>query len=131
MQAVAYGYEKHLSGTSFGEAKERVVKALANEGFGILSEIDVQATLRKKLDVDFRPYVILGACNPHLAHRALEEDPQIGLVLPCNVVVQDTTEGVMVSIARPRSMFSVVGRASLEPVVADADRRMKRVIDAL
>jgi len=131
MQAVAYGYEKHLSGTSFGEAKQRVIKALANEGFGILSEIDIQATLRKKLDIDFRPYVILGACNPHLAHRALEEDPQIGLVLPCNVVVQDSTQGVTVSIARPRTMFSIVGRAALEPVVADADSRIKRVLDAL
>jgi uncharacterized protein (DUF302 family) len=118
-------------GTSFGEARDRVITALAHEGFGILSEIDVQATLRKKLDVDFRPYVILGACNPHLAHRALEEEPQVGLVLPCNVVVQDTTEGVTVSIARPRSMFSVVNRASLDPVVTDAESRIKRVIEAL
>jgi uncharacterized protein (DUF302 family) len=131
MEAAAYGYEKALPGTPFGAAKERVIKALANEGFGILFEIDIQDTLRKKLDVDFRPYVILGACNPHLAHRALEEDPQIGLVLPCNVVVQDSTEGVIVSVIRPRSMFSVVGRASIEPVVTDADARMKRVMEAL
>jgi len=131
MLATAYGYEKHLPGTSVGEARERVTRALANEGFGILTEIDVQATLRKKLDLDFRPYLILGACNPHLAHRALEHDPQIGLLLPCNVVVQDTTQGVTVSIASPRAMFSVVGRADLEPVVADAEARIKRVIEAL
>ena len=131
MHPLSYGYEKVLPGLSFGEARDRVVKALAHEGFGILSEIDVQATLRKKLDVDFRPYVILGACNPHLAHRALEDEPQIGLVLPCNVVVQDTPEGVTVSIVRPRSMFSMVNRASLDPVVSDADSRIKRVMEAL
>jgi uncharacterized protein (DUF302 family) len=131
MQAVAYGYEKHLSGASFDAAKDRVIKALANEGFGVVFELDVQDMLHKKLDVTFRPYVILGVCNPHLAYRALEEDPQIGLVLPCNVVVQDSKQGAVVSVIRPRTMFSVVGRASIEPVVTDADARMKRVIDAL
>ena len=88
MTSVKYGFEKQLSGVLLTEAKERVTKALAAEGFGILTEIDVKATLKKKLDVDFRPYVILGACNPHLAHQALQGDPQIGLLLPCNLVVQ-------------------------------------------
>jgi uncharacterized protein (DUF302 family) len=126
-----YGFEKLLSGVSLTEARERVTKALAAEGFGILTEIDVKATLKKKLDVDFRPYVILGACNPHLAHRALQGDPQIGLLLPCNVVVQESSAGASVSIASPLVMFSVVRRDDLEPIAAEAETRLRRVLDAL
>lgn len=131
MTSVEYGFEKKLSGLSLTEAKERVTKALAAEGFGILTEIDVKATLKKKLDVDFRPYVILGACNPHLAHQALQGDPQIGLLLPCNVVVQESSGGALVSIASPRVMFSVVHRDDLEPIAAEAETRLRRVLDAL
>ena len=131
MISLGYGFEKQLSGVSLADAKERVTKALAAEGFGVLTEIDVKATLRKKLDVDFRPYVILGACNPHLAHRALQGDPQIGLLLPCNVVVQESAGGAIVSIASPRVMFSVVRRDDLEPIVAEADTRLRRAMDAL
>ena len=126
-----YGFEKQLSGVSLTEARERVTKALAAEGFGVLTEIDVKATLKKKLDVDFRPYVILGACNPHLAHRALQGDPQIGLLLPCNVVVQESAGGALVSIASPRVMFSVVRRDDLEPIAAEAETKLRLVLDAL
>lgn len=126
-----YGFEKQLSGVSFTEARERVTKALVAEGFGVLTEIDVKATLKKKLDVDFRPYVILGACNPHLAHRALQGDPQIGLLLPCNVVVQESAGGALVSIASPRVMFSVVRRDDLEPIAAEVETKLRRVLDAL
>ena len=129
--AMNYGYEATLPGVTVDEARARVTSALAAEGFGILTEIDVQATLKKKLDVDFRPYLILGACNPLLAHHALAGDPQIGLLLPCNVVIQTTANGVSVSIASPRAMFSVVQRDDLEPVVADADARIRRVATAL
>ena len=131
MTTMDYGFEKQLRGVSFADARERVTKALAAEGFGILTEIDVTATLKKKLDVDFRPYVILGACNPHLAHQALQGDPQIGLLLPCNVVVQDTSGGTSVSIASPRVMFSVVRRDDLEPIAAEAETKLRRVLDAL
>lgn len=131
MTSLGYGFEKQLTGVSLTEAKERVTKALSTEGFGVLTEIDVTATLKKKLDVDFRPYVILGACNPHLAHRALQADPQIGLLLPCNVVVQESAGGVLVSIASPRAMFSVVRRDDLEPIAAEAETRLRRVMDAL
>ncbi|GIW51766.1 MAG: hypothetical protein KatS3mg081_1121 [Gemmatimonadales bacterium] len=131
MQVSSYGYGKQLKGVTLDEAKSRVSEALAKEGFGILTEIDVKATLKKKLDVEFRPYVILGACNPALAHRALGAEPQIGLLLPCNVVIQQEGDGVTVSIADPRAMFSLVRNPELEPVVQEADQRLRRVLEAL
>lgn len=132
MGTLRYGFERLLADTTFDQAVEKVTAALKSEGFGVLTEIDVRATLRKKLDVDFRPYVILGACNPELAHRALANEPQIGLLLPCNVVVQEAPEGgVVVSIADPRVMFTVVDNAAVAPVAADAEKRLRRVIDAV
>lgn len=131
MQATSYGYGKALKGITLDAAKSRVSEALAKEGFGILTEIDVKATLKKKLDVEFRPYVILGACNPGLAHRALRAEPQIGLLLPCNVVIEQEGDGVSVWIADPRSMFSLVKNPALEPVVQEADQRLRRVLEAL
>ena len=127
-----YGFERHLQRTSFEEALEKVTTALKREGFGILTQIDVKDTLKKKLDVDFRRYIILGACNPPLAHKALSAEPQIGLLLPCNVVVQEASEGgVTVSIADPRAIFSLVNNPRLIPVVDDADQRLRRVIASL
>jgi uncharacterized protein (DUF302 family) len=126
-----YGYEQVLPGRTLADARQQVTEALAAEGFGVLTEIDVTATLKKKLDVAFRPYVILGACNPHLAHRALQHDPQIGLLLPCNVVVQESDQGTVVSIASPRAMFGIVQNADLEPVVAEAEAKLRRVVGAL
>ena len=127
-----YGFERHLARASFDEALEKVTAALKQEGFGILTQIDVKDTLKKKLDVDFRRYIILGACNPPLAHKALSADAQIGLLLPCNVVVQEAPDGgVIVSIADPRAMFSLVNNPHLEPVVEEADRRLRRVVTSL
>ena len=131
MQVSSYGYGKQLKGVSLEEARSRVSEELAKEGFGILTEIDVKATLKKKLDVDFRPYVILGACNPTLAHRALGAESQIGLLLPCNVVIQEEGDGVTVSIADPQAMFSLVKNPKLKPVVEEADQRLRRVLEAL
>lgn len=131
MGTIHYGYEKHLPNVTLEAARGRVTEALAAEGFGVLTEIDVQATLQKKLDVDFRPYVILGACNPRLAHLSLEAEPQIGLLLPCNVVVQELDDGVMVSIVNPRLMFSLVQNPELEAVVGEADERLQRVLEAV
>jgi uncharacterized protein (DUF302 family) len=132
METLRYGFEKRFVDTTFNEAVERVTAALKSEGFGVLTEIDVRATLRKKLDVDFRRYVILGACNPDLAHRALAAEAQIGLLLPCNVVVQEAPEGgVVVSIADPQAMFAMVDNPAIAPVAAEADERLRRVIEAM
>lgn len=131
METTSYGYTRRLVDVSFDVARARVKEALTAEGFGVLTEIDVRATLKEKLDIDFRPYVILGACNPRLAHRALEAEPQIGLLLPCNVVVQEADGGAVVSIANARSMFSLVENLELEPVVREADERLQSVLDAL
>ena len=131
METPSYGYERQLEDVSFDAASARVTEALSAEGFGVLTEIDVKATLKKKLDVEFRPYVILGACNPKLAHRALEAEPQIGLMLPCNVVIQATDDGSVVSIANPRTMFSLVENPKLKSVMSEADERLRRVFDAL
>jgi uncharacterized protein (DUF302 family) len=126
-----HGFGRRVAGT-LQAAFENVTAALKNEGFGVLTEINVKDTLKKKLDVDFRGYRILGACNPTLAHQALTADPQIGLLLPCNVVVQEAPDGgVIVTIADPRAMFSLVNNPALEPVVADAERRLRRVIESL
>lgn len=126
-----YGFAKQLPGTTIDDAVARVTTALAAEGFGVLTSIDVKETLAKKLGVDFRPYRILGACNPALAHRALEAEPAIGLLLPCNVVVQQTEDGAEVLVIDPRAMFQAVDRADLEPIVVEVEARLRRVVDAL
>jgi len=132
MSPFRYGFETTLSDTNFDDALGRVGDALKKEGFGVLTEIDVKATLKKKLEVDFRRYMILGACNPGLAHRALEAEPQIGLLLPCNVVVQEAaTGGVIVSIADPRAMFALVDNPAVAPVAEEAEDRLRRVFAAL
>ncbi|MDH3202790.1 MAG: DUF302 domain-containing protein [Myxococcales bacterium] len=131
MNEFDYGFEATLTG-SFDEVLDRVAGALKKEGFGVLTKIDVAETLKKKLGVKFRQYAILGACNPLLAKQALEHDRNIGLLLPCNVVVQSENPGeVSVSIVAPRAMFSVVDDPALEPVVTEVDARLRRVIGAL
>jgi uncharacterized protein (DUF302 family) len=125
-----YGYRTRLD-MPFEEAVERTTAALKEEGFGVLTEIDVKATLKKKLDADFRKYVILGACNPPLAHRALQAELDIGLLLPCNVIVYEENDGSVVSIVDPLSMLGVVEKPQLEPVAREAQTRLRRVIEAL
>ena len=127
----SYGYTAHLPGVTFDDARARVVDALKKEGFGVLTEIDVTSTLKAKLDRDFRRYVILGACNPHLAHRALEADLGIGLLLPCNVCVWEEEGGSVVSIARPEAMFELVNRHDVQPVAREADQRLRRALEQI
>jgi uncharacterized protein (DUF302 family) len=119
---------------SFEATIEKVATALKAEGFGILTRIDVQATLKEKLDVDFRPYVILGACNPKLAHRALDNEPAVGALLPCNVTVEQTGETTLVSIVNPEAMLGLPS-LSTNPIVcavaAEARTRLERVDAAL
>ena len=113
------------------DAIEAAKAALAEEGFGVLTEIDVKAVLKKKLDVDFRPYTILGACNPSLAHRALQVDEQIGLLLPCNVVVQETEDGTQVSAINPEVAMEPVKITKVEAAACEVAKKLKNVIMAL
>ena len=118
--------------TDFEEALTRVTAALKAEGFGVLTEIDVKETLKKKLDVDFRPYKILGACNPPLAYRALSAAPEAGLLLPCNVTVSFAEDNVTdVAIIDPLSMLGLVQHPDLEPIAEEARARLDRVAAAL
>ncbi len=115
----------------YTEAVARATAALKEEGFGVLTQIDVRATLKQKLDVDFRDYVILGACNPPLAHRALQADLDVGLLLPCNVIVYEEGAGSTVAIIDPISMLAVLDHPALEPIASEAKERLARVIQRL
>jgi len=115
----------------YEEAIERATAALKAEGFGVLTEIDVKATMKKKLDADFRRYVILGACNPPLAHKALSASLDIGLLLPCNVIVYEEGEGSVVSLVDPMSMMRMTGAEGLDEMAQEARQRLERVRDAL
>jgi len=129
---LAYGFSTTLA-TSVEDAEARVREALQSEGFGVLTEIDIAAAFKAKLGEDFRPYKILGACNPPLAHQALTEDADIGLLLPCNVVVYEgSTEGTaVVSILDPVLQLSVAGRDDLSALADEVRERMQRVIEAI
>lgn len=125
----AFGKEVKMG---FDEAVAKIKQALKPEGFGILTEIDVAATFKKKLDKDMPPYLILGACNPPIAHQALQVEPSIGLLLPCNVVVrQDDSGKVFVEIMDPNAVFSLVGRPEIEVLAKDVRQRLERALDAL
>jgi len=130
MQMLVTGYT--LSATTpqpFPETVERVRDELKQEGFGVLCEIDVQATLKEKLGVDGEPYLILGACNPPLAHRALEAEPDLGVLLPCNVVVYRRGGETHISAVDPEQMLSIVANNELAPIAADVRRRLAAVVE--
>jgi uncharacterized protein (DUF302 family) len=130
MKKTTYGFGISLKLT-YDEAVGRVKDALKTEGFGVLTEIDVRKTMREKLGIEMAPYVILGACNPPLAHRALEQELDIGLLLPCNVVVRAEGSGSHVDIADPQAMLGIVGNEQIGPVAEEAKQRLQRVIAAL
>ncbi len=127
-----YAFSTRLN-LPYERAVDKVTAALKDEGFGILTEIDVKATLRTKLDADFRKYVILGACNPPLAYQALSAELEIGLLLPCNVIVyeDDEQDGSVVSIIDPIAMLGAVINPSLDSVASEARVRLQRVLAAL
>jgi uncharacterized protein (DUF302 family) len=125
-----YGISVKL-GISYEQAVEAVTEALKSEGFGTLTEIDVKATLKKKLDVDFRKYVILGACNPPLAHKALSTELEIGLLLPGNVIVYEEGDGAVVAAIDPIAAMGVVGNPELESIAEQVNAKLKRVINGL
>ncbi|UCC25604.1 MAG: DUF302 domain-containing protein [Gemmatimonadales bacterium] len=130
--AIAYGLKKTLA-LPVDEADARVREELKKEGFGVLTEIDVRATLKQKIDVDFRPYRILGACNPPLAYQALSAETDIGLLLPCNVVVYqgDDQDESVVAILDPEIQLSVTDREDIAPLAREVRARMERVLAAL
>jgi uncharacterized protein (DUF302 family) len=126
----AYTFGVRLS-TPFAMTRERVEAALRAEGFGVLTEIDVAKTLKTKLDVDRPPYLILGACNPPLAHRALTAEPSIGALLPCNVVIRQDGETTIVEAMDPRSALGLVDEPAVAEVAAEARERLWRAVEAL
>jgi len=126
-----YGFTVRVAG-GFDTAVQRVTEELQKQGFGVLTEIDVKATLKKKLDIDKRPYKILGACNPVLANQALDAEPDIGLLLPCNVIVREDADGsVVVGFMDPAAVLGLVQRPELEKLGADVRGRLEQVRDAL
>ena len=133
MEKSASYYQKQKVSMPFDQAIARVREALSDEGFGILSEIDVRATLQKKLQVEFPPYTILGACNPPLAHKALTAERDIGVLLPCNVVVyqgEDPGESVIAAVD-PEVSLGRVGNMALAPLAKEVKQRLRRVLDAV
>lgn len=127
-----YGFATTIQGTSFGEALAHTIELLKEEGFGVLSDIDVQATMKAKLGVDMLRYRILGACNPQLAHKALQAEPDIGLLLPCNVIVREIADHeVVVGFLDPQVMVGLVGGAGMKAVADDAEQRLRRVCSNL
>jgi uncharacterized protein (DUF302 family) len=126
-----YGFNISLSG-SMADIRGRVVEELQNAGFGVLTEIDVAATLKKKIDVDRKPYIILGACNPQLANQAINADPDIGLLLPCNVVLREEQDGsVTVAFMDPAAVLSLVEKEGVEQLAGEVRGLLEGVRDAL
>ncbi len=127
----SYGFGKTVD-RSFDDAVERVTEALKSEGFGVLTEIDVAETLKKKLGKEMRPYKILGACNPQLASQALEVEPSIGLLLPCNVVVRELeADQSCVEFMDPNAVLELVGRPEIADLAGEVRARLDRVLNAL
>lgn len=131
-QTTRYGMSTTVE-TGYGRAVERTKEELAKEGFGVLSEIDIAATLKKKLDVDFRPYVILGACNPPLAHRALTAERDLGLLLPCNVIVyaSDDAGRCVVAAMDPEAALELTDNAEVREVAREVRGRLERVLEGV
>jgi len=125
-----YGFSKTVN-LSFDQTVEKVTEELKKEGFGVLTTIDVKDTLKKKLDVDFKRYTILGACNPPFAHQALQAEEEIGLLLPCNVIVYEKGSSTVVSAFDPMAMMRVIDNEKMAPIAEEVRNRVKRVIEQM
>lgn len=129
---IRYALVKELPDLEYDDAVARATELLADEGFGVLTEIDIKATLKKKINVDFRRYVILGACNPQLAYQAMTGEPFIGVLLPCNVVVMEREGGgSIVSAFKPTAGFSLVDNPDVAPIAEEVEDRLRRILDRL
>ena len=129
---IRYALVKELPELEYDDAVAKATELLADEGFGVLTEIDVKATLKKKIDVDFRRYVILGACNPQLAYQAMTGEPFIGVLLPCNVVVMEREGGgSIVSAFKPTAGFSLVDNPDVAPIAEEVEGRLRRMLERL
>ena len=126
-----YYFNKKLKNTSFEEAKQRTTNALKEEGFGVLTNINMQNTLKNKLDVEIERYEILGACNPKFAYKALQSEDKIGLMLPCNVVIRELEEGVEVSVVDPIVSMMGINNKALEPIAGEVRTKLKSVLEKL
>jgi uncharacterized protein (DUF302 family) len=127
-----YGFTTTLTGLSVDQVLTKTTAALKAEGFGVLSDIDIQRAMKEKLGADMPPYRILGACNPPLAHQALQAEPDIGLLLPCNVIVREEVPGrVVVGFLDPQTMVGLIGKPGIKAVADEAESRLRRVAAAL
>lgn len=125
-----YGYKKYVK-MSYIDAVEGVKRELANEGFGVLTQVDVKAILKKKLDVDYNNYIILGVCNPAFAHKALQAEQDIGLMLPCNVIVYESESKVFVSAILPTEAMKMINNKKLNEIAETVEIKLKKVIDSI
>ena len=128
---MAYYHSKTIEDAQFDAVIEKVTDALKDEGFGVLTDIDIKATMKNKLDVDFRPYRILGACNPPYAYQALNAEDKIGTMLPCNVIVQQREEGIEVAAVDPVASMQAIDNEDLGEIAGEIRDRLKKVIDSL
>jgi uncharacterized protein (DUF302 family) len=125
-----YGFSKKID-LNFEEAVEKVTDELKKEGFGVLTTIDVKDTLKKKIDIDFKKYTILGACNPPLAHKALQAEEEMGLLLPCNVLVYEKDNGSVVSVFNPEIFMEIIDNKNIVPIANEVKQRLERVLEAV
>ncbi len=123
-----YGWTLRLPGKTMAEARALATEALKEQGFGILTEIDVKATLKQKINKDFRPYTILGACNPHMASRALEAELPVGLLLPCNVCLWEEPGATVVAVIKPDAMFQVARGEALKPIADEVQSKLQAAV---
>lgn len=131
-EAAKSGYgDVRATNLNFENAVERMESALKNEGFGVLCEIDIQAKMKEKLGIDFPRYLILGACNPPLAHQALQQDINLGLLLPCNAVVYEQDGRVLIGVVDALKMLSIAGRPEMEALARQVNEKLKRALDAV
>ena len=130
MNKTTYGYSTEV-GMNFQTAIQKTTELLKGQGFGIMTTIDAQAKMKEKLDIDIEPYIILGACNPSMAHKALQTETEIGLLLPCNVIVYQKDGQVHVSAIRPTQAMSMIDNPELRPMAEDIEQKLKSVIESL